>query len=46
MVMREADAVRQDVRPIRIGLLNLMPNKVKTEHSSRGCSARRRCKWS
>jgi homoserine O-succinyltransferase len=31
MVMREADAVRQDVRPIRIGLLNLMPNKVKTE---------------
>lgn len=31
MVMGEADAVRQDVRPLRIGLLNLMPNKVKTE---------------
>ena len=24
MVMREADAVRQDIRPMRIGLLNLM----------------------
>src|SRR5499425_1816662 len=31
MVMREADAVRQDIRPMRIALLNLMPNKVKTE---------------
>ncbi|WP_026868499.1 homoserine O-acetyltransferase MetA [Inquilinus limosus] len=31
MVMLEADAVRQDIRPMRIGLLNLMPNKVKTE---------------
>ena len=31
MVLREADAVRQDIRPMRIGLLNLMPNKVKTE---------------
>ena len=29
--MREADAVRQDIRPMRIGLLNLMPNKIKTE---------------
>ena len=27
MVMREADAVRQDIRPLRIALLNLMPNK-------------------
>ncbi|HVY56309.1 MAG TPA: homoserine O-succinyltransferase [Xanthobacteraceae bacterium] len=31
MVMRESDAVRQDIRPMRIGLLNLMPNKIKTE---------------
>ncbi len=31
MVMREKDAVRQDIRPMRIGLLNLMPNKIKTE---------------
>jgi homoserine O-succinyltransferase len=31
MVMREADAVRQDIRPLRIGLLNLMPNKISTE---------------
>lgn len=30
-VMLETDAVRQDIRPMRIGLLNLMPNKVKTE---------------
>lgn len=31
MVMSEADAVRQDIRPMRIGLLNLMPNKIRTE---------------
>jgi homoserine O-succinyltransferase len=31
MVMLETDAVRQDIRPMRIGLLNLMPNKVRTE---------------
>jgi homoserine O-succinyltransferase/O-acetyltransferase len=31
IVMREADAVRQDIRPLRIGLLNLMPNKISTE---------------
>src|SRR5436305_7709389 len=31
MVMTEATALRQDVRPLRIGLLNLMPNKIKTE---------------
>jgi homoserine O-succinyltransferase len=30
-VMGEADAVRQDIRPLRIGLLNLMPNKIRTE---------------
>jgi homoserine O-succinyltransferase len=31
MVLSEKDAVRQDIRPLRIGLLNLMPNKVRTE---------------
>lgn len=31
VVMRETDAVRQDIRPLRIGLLNLMPNKISTE---------------
>ncbi|WP_372026034.1 homoserine O-succinyltransferase [Tistrella mobilis] len=31
MVMGETDAVRQDIRPLRIGLLNLMPNKIRTE---------------
>ncbi|HET7848554.1 MAG TPA: homoserine O-succinyltransferase [Pseudolabrys sp.] len=30
-VMLETDAVRQDIRPMRIGLLNLMPNKARTE---------------
>jgi len=31
MVMTEATAARQDIRPLQIGLLNLMPNKIKTE---------------
>ncbi|MEL6967420.1 MAG: homoserine O-succinyltransferase [Pseudomonadota bacterium] len=31
MVMDEAAASRQDIRPLRIGLLNLMPNKIRTE---------------
>jgi homoserine O-succinyltransferase len=30
-VMTETEAVRQDIRPLQIGLLNLMPNKIKTE---------------
>ena len=30
-VMTERVAVRQDIRPMRIGLLNLMPNKIRTE---------------
>lgn len=30
-VMTKATADRQDIRPLRIGLLNLMPNKIKTE---------------
>lgn len=31
MVMGEEAAVRQDIRPLQIGLLNLMPDKVRTE---------------
>lgn len=31
MVMSEETADRQDIRPLRIALLNLMPNKVRTE---------------
>ena len=31
MVMDDATATRQDIRPLKIGLLNLMPNKVRTE---------------
>lgn len=30
-IIREGDAIRQDIRPIRIALLNLMPEKIKTE---------------
>lgn len=31
MVMAEDDADRQDIRPLRVGLLNLMPDKIRTE---------------
>lgn len=31
MVVGEGEAVRQDIRPLRIGLLNLMPDKISTE---------------
>ena len=31
MVMSESSAMRQDIRPLQIGLLNLMPNKSRTE---------------
>ena len=32
MVMDESMANRQDIRPLRIGLLNLMPKKIQTEN--------------
>ncbi|WP_163849756.1 homoserine O-succinyltransferase [Pseudooceanicola aestuarii] len=32
MVMAEENAARQDIRPLRIGLLNLMPKKIQTEN--------------
>lgn len=31
MVMSDDRAMRQDIRPLRIGLLNLMPKKIQTE---------------
>lgn len=31
MVMSDTAAARQDIRPLRIGLLNLMPKKIQTE---------------
>ncbi|MEL7049704.1 MAG: homoserine O-succinyltransferase, partial [Pseudomonadota bacterium] len=31
MVMGEDVAARQDIRPLRIALLNLMPKKIQTE---------------
>ena len=30
-IMSEEQAVRQDIRPLQIGLLNLMPKKIQTE---------------
>ncbi len=32
MVMPEDVADRQDIRPLKIGLLNLMPKKIQTEN--------------
>ena len=32
MVMADDRATRQDIRPLRIGLLNLMPKKIQTEN--------------
>ena len=32
MVMSDTDAARQDIRPLKIGLLNLMPKKIQTEN--------------
>lgn len=31
MVVAESDAMRQDIRPLQIGLVNLMPKKAQTE---------------
>ena len=31
MVMSESDAIRQDIRPLKVALLNLMPRKETTE---------------
>jgi homoserine O-succinyltransferase len=30
-VISEFDAIRQDIRPLRIAMLNLMPDKIRTE---------------
>ncbi|MCX7299012.1 MAG: homoserine O-succinyltransferase [Rhodobacterales bacterium] len=32
MVMSDDQAARQDIRPLKIGLLNLMPKKIQTEN--------------
>jgi homoserine O-succinyltransferase/O-acetyltransferase len=31
VIISEHDAIRQDIRPLRIAMLNLMPEKIKTE---------------
>ena len=28
LLIQENDAIRQDIRPLKIALLNLMPNKI------------------
>ena len=30
-IISETDAIRQDIRPLRIAMLNLMPDKIRTE---------------
>jgi homoserine O-succinyltransferase len=30
-IIRDEDAIRQDIRPLKIAILNLMPEKIKTE---------------
>ncbi|HSR72339.1 MAG TPA: homoserine O-succinyltransferase, partial [Kiloniellales bacterium] len=30
-IIKESDAMRQDIRPMHIALLNLMPDKIRTE---------------
>ena len=32
MVMSDERAAKQDIRPLRFGLLNLMPKKIQTEN--------------
>ena len=32
LLIKEHDAIRQDIRPLRILLLNLMPKKIETEN--------------
>src|SRR3546814_13816442 len=31
LIIRDTDAIRQDIRPMRIALLNLMPKKIEPE---------------
>ena len=38
-VMTETRAITQDIRPLQILLLNLMPTKIETETSWPGCWA-------
>ena len=30
-IIKDEDATRQDIRPLKIAILNLMPEKIKTE---------------
>lgn len=45
-VMTDTRAKTQDIRPLKILLLNLMPTKSPPKHSWRACWATRRFRWS
>lgn len=46
-VITETRAMTQDIRPLHIALLNLMPTKIITETQFRPvCWAIRPCRWS
>ena len=45
MVMDDFKANRQDIRPLKIGLLNLMPKKSKLKISSHELLDATRCLW-
>ena len=46
MVMSEELAEKQDIRPLRIGLLNLMPKKIATENQFARLIGATRCRSS
>jgi homoserine O-succinyltransferase len=42
----DQQASKQDIRPLRVLVLNLMPAKIITEQQFAGFWAIRRCRWS
>ena len=44
-IMREDRAARQDIRPLRIAILNLMPKKSRQKPSCCGCWATHPSRW-
>ena len=44
-VMTHERARTQDIRPLKIAILNLMPTKIETETSCCGFSAIHPCRW-
>ena len=44
-VMTEYRALHQDIRPLRVLILNLMPTKIATETQIMRKLSTRRCRW-